>query len=320
MNPITRHGEKSDTSPLIFRISILSSMVWNVTPRQGYLISGPAFTHQRLRDGLLRIGRLAQRLCHLPIFDNPQSLNLYSYALNNPVTLPDLDGHQMPLSNASPGNDQSAMCTPDMPDCDNHVKVDGVVTSNAAENRIVERGLGAQCPGAFARCAITGNNLMGSPENAATSTSKTVQTDNGGTVVVQVSMNAKWKDLGPFWRYIPDQPPGLNIWQCEGCPNRHAQASKTANVLAAATAAAPLAAFGAGEAAVALDPIVLNTGISLKYVLPATPLIVNAGLNPKAPGLGGIAVGRFALKAIWSGLVETHKAKTEDGWWQGLQD
>jgi hypothetical protein len=65
---------------------------------------------------------------------------------------------------------------------------------------------------------------------------------------------------------------------------------------------------------------VLNTGISLKYVLPATPLIVNAGLNPKAPGLGGIAVGRFALKAIWSGLVETHKAKTEDGWWQGLQD
>ncbi|HKW74071.1 MAG TPA: RHS repeat-associated core domain-containing protein, partial [Terriglobales bacterium] len=29
--------------------------------------------------------------------DNPQSLNLYEYALNNPTTLPDLDGHLTPL-------------------------------------------------------------------------------------------------------------------------------------------------------------------------------------------------------------------------------
>jgi hypothetical protein len=154
------------------------------------------------------------------------------------------------------------MCTPDMPDCDNHDKVDGVVTSKAAANRVIEHGLGAQCPGAFARCAITGNNLMGSPENPATATQKTVTTDDGSTVVVQVSMNAKWKDLGPFWRYIPDQSVGMNIWKCEGCPNRWTQADKTGNYLGWATLAvagaipaieaAPVAAnayYGAQETA-----------------------------------------------------------------------
>jgi RHS repeat-associated protein len=35
--------------------------------------------------------------------DNPQSLNLYEYALNNPTTLPDLDGHLTPLGSCCGG-------------------------------------------------------------------------------------------------------------------------------------------------------------------------------------------------------------------------
>jgi hypothetical protein len=220
--------------------------------------------------------------------DNPQSLNLYSYALNNPVTLPDIDGHQTPLSNGSPGNDQSAMCTPDMPDCDNHVKVDGVITSNAAENRIVERGLGAQCPGAFARCAIIGNNLMGSPENAATSTSKTVQTDNGGAVAVQISMNAKWKDLGSFWRYIPDQPVGMNIWKCEGCPNRWRQASKPANGLGWAT----LVVAGAIPAIEAAPVAASNVSAAENVV---GRVVIRAITEAEARGIPATAAVKFAL-------------------------
>ncbi|HKW74785.1 MAG TPA: RHS repeat-associated core domain-containing protein, partial [Terriglobales bacterium] len=38
--------------------------------------------------------------------DNPQSLNLYEYALNNPTTLPDLDGHLTPMGSCCGGGQQ----------------------------------------------------------------------------------------------------------------------------------------------------------------------------------------------------------------------
>jgi len=34
--------------------------------------------------------------------DNPQSLNLYSYVLNNPLILEDSDGHEITFANATP--------------------------------------------------------------------------------------------------------------------------------------------------------------------------------------------------------------------------
>jgi hypothetical protein len=68
-------------------------------------------------------------------------------------------------------------------------------------------------------------------------------------------------------------------------------------------------------------PTVLgNSAAYMVLVVPALPAVVNAGLNPKPAGLGGVAAGRFYLKIIWSGLVEAHKAKTQDLWWEGLQD
>ncbi|MBZ5507365.1 MAG: hypothetical protein LAO78_18045 [Acidobacteriia bacterium] len=40
--------------------------------------------------------------------DNPQSLNLYAYVLNNPVTLPDIDGHLTPLGGAGSSSNGSS--------------------------------------------------------------------------------------------------------------------------------------------------------------------------------------------------------------------
>lgn len=47
--------------------------------------------------------------------DNPQSLNLYAYALSNPTTLPDFDGHLTPLGGSGSSGDggQSAQETPE---------------------------------------------------------------------------------------------------------------------------------------------------------------------------------------------------------------
>jgi hypothetical protein len=64
--------------------------------------------------------------------------------------------------------------------------------------------------------------------------------------------------------------------------------------------------------------IASNSAAYLVLVVPALPSVVNSGLNQKPAGLAGTA-GRFYLKAIWDGLVQTHNAKTEDLWWEGLQ-
>jgi hypothetical protein len=95
-------------------------------------------------------------------------------------------------------------------------------------------------------------------------------------------MNAKWKDLGSFWRYIPDQPVGMNIWKCEGCPNRWRQASKTGHVLFAATAAVPAGAAGLAGV-VSIAPTVgalLQAGyVQTVYVVPAAPAVVKVMLS-----------------------------------------
>jgi RHS repeat-associated protein len=117
-----------------------------------------------------------------------------------------------------------------------------------------------------------------------------------------------------------DPEVGLNIWKCKGCPTTWRRASNTVDDLAVATAIVPIAVPAVGELIVVGPTVGTNIWGYAYYVLPGSGIVIGAALKPKAPGLGTVAATKFVLKAFWQGLVDTHKAKSSDGWWSGLED
>ena len=97
-NPIFHPGGETPVPSTTIQ-TITSSPAKNAMPKLNSIISGPGITRTGWKGGSAQIGAQRRYLCRTTAWDfhDPQSLNLYGYVRNTPVTKLDADGHCVPF-------------------------------------------------------------------------------------------------------------------------------------------------------------------------------------------------------------------------------